>query len=100
MLPKSDFEKNIEATAKLLGRQMAGTAALWYRRRYNLPANHPLYLDLTAQDILTEYWAHHYDDLFHKGKLEDEVETSNWEEELSEFLDNASDRDWETVVDE
>jgi hypothetical protein len=100
VLPRSDFERNAEATAKSLGRQMAGTYALWYRRRYNLPANHPLYLDLTAQDILTEYWAHHYDDLFHKGKLDAEVETDGWDEELQKFLSDTDDGEWETVVDE
>lgn len=49
--------------------------------------------------MMTEYWAHHYDDLFHQGKLDSEAETEDWEKELGEFL-NDDDNEWETVVDE
>ena len=84
-----------------MARAMAGTVPLWYRRRYNLPPNHPLYLSLSTHDMLVEYWAHHYDNLFHEGKLESEAETEDWDKEIAEFLSVPNDSDeWETVIDE
>ena len=79
---------------------MAGTIALWYRRRYNLPPNHPRFLSLSEYDFQTEYWAHHYDDLFQKGELESEAETEDFEKELEKFMADDSDENWETVIDE
>lgn len=79
---------------------MAGTVALWYRRKYNLPPNHPLYLAMSEQEMLVEFYAHHYDDLKWQGKSIDEAETENWDEEVEEFLKDSKPDDWETVVDE
>lgn len=50
--------------------------------------------------MVTEYWAHHYDDLFHQGKLDSEAETEDWDRELEAFLKEDSGNEWETVIDE
>lgn len=36
------------------------TISFWFRRKYNLPPNDPRFLDLTLEQIETEYWAWHY----------------------------------------
>jgi hypothetical protein len=75
---------------------MAGTIPLWYRRKFNLPPNDPRYLDLGIGEILTEYWAHYYDDLHSKGKLEDEFENPDFDEDWEKFI-NDDDAEWEEV---
>ena len=77
---------------------MAGTVQIWYRKYYRLPPNDPLYLGLSIQDLITEYWAHHYDDLYHAGKLDSEFETDDFEREVQEFM--RDDSQWETLIDE
>lgn len=54
---------------------MYQTMGFWFRRKYNLPPNDPRYLDLTAEQIETEYWAHQYAD---KG-VQDEVEDDDFD---------------------
>jgi hypothetical protein len=40
---------------------MAQTYAFWYRQRYNLPPNSPLFLTITPEEIEAEWWAVHYE---------------------------------------
>lgn len=75
---------------------MAGTVVLWYRRRFNLPPNDPRFLDLTEQEILTEYWAHHYDDLRAQGKPIEEYEDPDFDAEAERFM--VDDDDYEDVT--
>lgn len=69
---------------------------LWYRRRYNLPPNHPLYLDLSSIDIATEYWAYQYDDELRAGKSIETVEDDDFD--LDAVVDSMADDEWETLV--
>jgi hypothetical protein len=81
---------------------MAGTVTLWYRRRYILPPNDPRYLDLTYGEILTEYLAHYYDDLYAESpeKLADAIaaedQDPDFDAEVERFL-NDDDDAWEEV---
>lgn len=34
----------------------------WFRKKYGLTPNDPRYLGSTLEDMLTDYWAHHYYD--------------------------------------
>ncbi|EDY2030041.1 hypothetical protein GTB64_004483 [Salmonella enterica] len=72
---------------------MLNTADLWYRRTYQLPPNHPLYLATTLEERVTEFWAWQYTD---NPKLLDVVEDHNfdmediqrqWAEEAGEEAD-------------
>ncbi len=78
---------------------MAGSISLWYRRRFNLPPNDPRFLALTPLEILTEYHAHRYDDLYSQGKLDSLVEDDDFD--LDSVLDDmeADDR-WEDLINE
>jgi hypothetical protein len=40
---------------------MAGTYAFWYRQKYNLPPNSPLFLSITPEEIESEWWAVHFE---------------------------------------
>ena len=75
---------------------MAGTLALWYRRRFNLPPNDPRFLSLTPGEIVTEYWAHHYDDLYSHGKLDAEFDNPDFEADWEQFMTDEN-TDWEDV---
>lgn len=39
---------------------MSGTVEFWFRRKYNLPPSDPRFLDMTAEDMYIDYWAHYY----------------------------------------
>lgn len=54
---------------------MYQTMGFWFRRKYNLPPNDPRYLELTADQIMAEYWAHQYAE---KG-IQDEVEDEDFD---------------------
>lgn len=51
---------------------MAGTVALWFRRKYSLPPSDPRFLDMTELDMLTDYWAHYYADRPNEHEAENE----------------------------
>ncbi|EAM1616324.1 hypothetical protein F2264_21470 [Salmonella enterica] len=55
---------------------MQGTADLWYRQTYKLPPNHPLYLDTTLEERVTEFWAWQY---AQDPKLMDVVEDESFD---------------------
>ncbi len=71
--------------------------SLWYRRTFRLPPNDPRYLDLTPLDILIEYHAHEYDDLYSEDKLGDIAEDDGFD--LDRVLDEmGSDENWDPVI--
>jgi len=75
---------------------MAKTAAFWYRKKFSLTPNDPRFLDITMQEIATEYWAHHYYD----NPTQEEVEDENFDLDavLDEFERSAPDDEaWEEV---
>lgn len=48
--------------ARERGKDLAGTVAFWFRRKYNLPPTDPRFLEMTSDAMLEEYWAHRYFD--------------------------------------
>lgn len=82
----------------MLGRRLAGTPNLWFRRQFNLAPTDSRYLDATPLDILTEMYAHFYDNLHQKGKLADFVENETFEEDWDAF--ESGDADWVDVIHE
>lgn len=67
----------------------------WFRRKYNLPPNDPCYLSLTQQEIIAEYWAHHYAENGATEEIEDDG--FDLQEELARIAREAGDDDWEEV---
>lgn len=55
---------------------MQNTADLWFRRTFRLPPNHPVYLDTTLEERLTEFWAWQYAE---NPKLMDTVEDEGFD---------------------
>lgn len=53
------------------------TISFWFRRKYNLPPNDPRFLDLTLEQIETEYWAWHY----HEQPPGEEFDDEDFDEE-------------------
>ncbi|EAB4417293.1 hypothetical protein D7B12_17840 [Salmonella enterica] len=69
---------------------MQNTADLWFRRTFRLPPNHPLYLDTTLEERLTEFWAWQYAE---NPKLMETVEDEGFDlEELQrQWAEEAGD---------
>ncbi len=81
---------------------MAKTIGFWYRKKYNLPPNDPRYLDLTAEEIQAEYWAHQYAENGVHDEVEDEdfdleAELARNEAEAEAAANAGGDEQWETV---
>jgi hypothetical protein len=102
-LRRALFEADQKKRARQNGLEMSKTAEFWFRRKYNLPPNDPRFLDLTVEDVLTEYYAHTYFD--DPSKAQNEVVDDDFdvdaelaqinaeaEEELSDDPD-----DWEEL---
>lgn len=62
--------------SKRLGKARAKTVEFWYRRKYSLTSNDPRFLDATPEEMLADYWAHHY---FDNPKLAEEVEDEDFD---------------------
>lgn len=78
--------------ARARGLELSGTVEFQFRRRYNLPPTDPRFLNATATEILTDYWAHRHSD---EPKLRDEEFDPDFEAELA-----AAESEWETVADD
>lgn len=88
------FAAQRKADARRDGRDQATTYAFWFRRKYGLTPNDPLFLGLTPREIEAEYWAHH----FFENPATESDEDSDFD---TEALVAAMERDdWETVIDE
>lgn len=70
---------------------MAKTMAFWIRRKYSILPTDPRFLDMTALDIQTEYWAHHYADTPEGESFEDD------DFDLDEIIREMDDDDWDEV---
>ena len=70
---------------------MAGSLEFWFRRKYSLPPTDPRFLDLTTEDIESEYWAHYY----HENAGKEEVEDDDFD--LEAEIARMNDDDWEEV---
>jgi hypothetical protein len=67
---RSPFAESQQRVAKEAGLELSKRVEFDFRRRYNLPPNDPRFLELTFEDILTDWWAHRYTD---DPKLAEEV---------------------------
>lgn len=82
---------------------MSGTVELWFRRRFNLAPTDPRYLDATPEEMLTEYWAHYYEERRLSGKP-DEEEFEDEEFDIERILAEnerqaeGGDDEWEEVI--
>ncbi|SDH27408.1 hypothetical protein [Nitrosomonas sp. Nm132] len=63
----------------------------WFRRKYQLTPNDPKFLDLTIEDIETDYWAHYY----YENSTADEVEDEDFD--LDDILQKMENDDWEEL---
>jgi len=80
---------------------LAGTYDLWFRRTYNLAPTDPRYLDATPEQMLTDYWAHHYDDRRLAGKPDEiEDEDESFDEDRVAQLMRDHPEDWIDLLDE
>lgn len=77
--------------AKERARALQRTVEFWFRRKYGLTVNDPMFLAATVEDMLTDYWAHTFvddpqamqtieDDDFDIDSVADELGYSDWED--------------------
>lgn len=80
--------------AKANGREIAATIQFWFRKKYNLPPTDPRFLGMSEEEMLEEFWAHHY---FDNPKAAETVEDEdfNLADQLRELGDDPD--DWEDV---
>lgn len=62
--------------AKEAARQRCNTIEFQFRRRYLLTENDPRFLDLTTEEMLTDIWAHRFND---DPKTLEEVEDTDFD---------------------
>jgi hypothetical protein len=74
----------------------------WFRRKYNLTPNDPRFLDLTTEDLMTEYYAHLYFDDPTKAATEVvdddfdvDAELAQINAEAEQELNSGDPDDWE-----
>lgn len=76
----------------------------WFRRKYHLSPRDPLFLDLTVEEMLTDYWAHHYYDNPKAAEQEFEDPDFDLDAELQKINEEAEQQsaddpdDWETLT--
>lgn len=70
---------------------MSQSMEFLFRRRYNLAPTDPRFLDATHEDIVTDYWAHHY--LANPSEEEIEDEDFDMEAYLREAEEEAEGED-------
>lgn len=75
------------------GKRRSESLEFWYRRKYGLTARDARFLDVTAEEMLTDWWAHRYYD---DPKLKDQVEDDEMTPEMIDRLANDEDA-WEDV---
>lgn len=62
----------------------------WFRKKYNLPPTDPRFLSMSEEEMLEDFWAHHF---FDNPKAEEAVEDEdfNLAEELAKLGDLPDD---------
>jgi hypothetical protein len=83
------FVANRRREAKAKGKQLADSYSFWYRQKYNLPPNSPLFLEITPEEIEAEWWAYHYEENKSGIEFDDDDENAH-----VDYLAQAE-RDWE-----
>lgn len=85
--------------AKEEGARRVKTVEFWYRRKYNLPASDPRFLEVTAEEMLADYYAH----LFHDNPKEletvedDDFDPDKVAEEIGFGSGESDPDDWEEL---
>ena len=79
-------------TAKAAARERIQTIEFEYRRRYNLPATDPRFLNATLQEMLTDNLAHRYRE---DPKALEEVEDDDFDPDAVAALIGHEPDDWE-----
>lgn len=96
----------MRATGRDQGLQLSQTVQFLYRRRYNLTATDPRYLDATLEDMILDLWAHAHID---NPKLREEIVAEGFDEEVAAMEAEAlartpvkvvGEEDWEPVADQ
>ena len=77
--------------AKNQGKDLAKTLQFWFRKKYQLTPTDPRFLDLSVEDIETDYWAHYYYD----NPAGDEVEDEDFD--LDKIIAKMGKDDWEEL---
>lgn len=79
------------------GKKLHDTYSFWFRRRYNLSPLDPRFLELTPEDIETEFWANYYAE--NAGKGGEEYEDDDFDVgAILAALDGGEDDQWEDVI--
>lgn len=97
---KADFAPN-EKAIKRQAREQAKSLQWWYRDRYRLQPNDPLFLALTEQDLLLEFWTAYYAAQNAKGEAisfegeDDDYDLNAILQQLDQDADNPD--AWEPV---
>lgn len=66
----------------------------WFRQRYSLAPTDLRFLDATPEEMLTDYYAAHYDNLRKSGKSEDEFEDEDFDLDAIQAENEA---EWEDI---
>ena len=91
---RTPFDKANPKAAKSKGKQLHDTYSFWFRRKYNLSPADPRFLELTPEEVETEFWAHYYADMDGKGE-----EYEDDELDVESLMSKLSDGDeWEDVI--
>lgn len=79
--------------AKERGKERARSVEFWYRQKYGLTEHDPRFLEATVEEMLTDYWAHHY---FNNPKADqEEFEDPDFEDAVRAMMENSD--DWEEL---
>lgn len=73
---------------------MAQSVEFWFRKKYNLTANDPRFLSLSIEDMLTDFWAHHYYD---NPNTQEEFENPDFDSDFEEMFGETDYNDWENL---
>jgi hypothetical protein len=82
----------MEWEAKRRGKTQATTVEFWFRKKYGLTPTDPRFLSMTVEDMLTDYWAHHYYD----NPEKEEFDNPDFDKEVELFMGDNVD-DWEDL---
>lgn len=87
------FARDLRQSAKERGKELAGSVEFWFRRRYGLTEHDPRYLEMTVEEMLSDYWAHHYFDNPNAGQ--EEFENTDFDEDVKAMFGDED--DWEEL---
>jgi len=89
------FDLDLNWRAKEAARQRLETIQFKYRRIYNLTVNDPRFLDATVEEMLTDIWAHRFEQ---DPKLLSDVEDEDFDpDEVADIIGANNPDDWEDL---